>query len=315
MQIILVTAFAIVIMFNFADRSKVYYTPSAPGIVVISGATSGLGLDSAYDFASKGYLVLAGARSDTKAERLQQQAKEKGFGKDTFRAITLDVTDPSHWEAALSETKSVMKESGKEFCGLINNAGVHHRMFMESPEDPTSVSIWRKVFEVNVFAVVGLTQVFEDLIVQSKARIVNVGSVAGELSIPGSEPYSATKFGLRAISIGWRAHYGPLGVSVSLVEPGYVSSQMCDPEKESVCGVRGPEDTTSPAYFDAIASSRPKSKYIVSDVMFFDTPFGKIGVPGSFFVPLMNHFVPSRLQDMIASGVVAKKKKERAESA
>ena len=313
---ILLLAIAARIGYEYVDRSKTYYVPDRPGIVVITGATSGLGLDSAYHFASNGYLVLAGARSQKKADVLQEKAEIKGFKKDAFRAIVLDVTDASHWDQALRETKDAMEETGREFCGLINNAGVHHRMFKDNPEDPDTLSIWRKVFEVNLFAVVGLTQIFEDLIIASKARIVNIGSIAGELSIPTGEPYSATKFGLRAISTGWRAHYAPMGVSVSLVEPGYVASQMCDPKKESVCGVRGPEDTTTPAYFDAIASATPKSKYIVSDVMFVDVPYyGKVGIPGTFFVPLMHHFVPSRVQDAIAANVVKDRQQDRSSKA
>lgn len=307
--IILAVAIACPILFKFklADRSKSYYVSSEPGIVVITGATSGLGLDSAFDFSSKNYLVLAGARSQAKADKLQAKASAKGFGADVFRAIVLDVTQPEHWTDTLEITKSAMSETGREFNGLINNAGVHHRMFMEHEKDPVTMDIWHKVYDVNIFAVVGLTQVFDSLIKSSKARIVNVGSVAGEVSVPMSETYSSTKFALRAITDAWRGLYSMYGVSVSLVAPGYVRSQMCDPKKEKNCQARGPEDTTTPAYFDAITSTHPKSKYIVSDVMFIPTPFGELAIPGTFMVPFLNHFVPSRVQDMIVLNELKKR--------
>ena len=307
--LILALAIALPMLFELADRSKTYYVSEKEGIVVISGATSGLGLDSAFDFASKNFLVLAGARSQAKADKLQAKATEKGFSKDVFRAIVLDVTNEEHWQDAVKITKQAMKETNREFNGLINNAGVHHRMLMEKELDPVTMDIWRKVYDVNIFAVVGLTKAFEELIVSSKARIVNVGSVAGEVSIPMSETYSSTKFALRAISDAWRGFYSLHGVSVSLVAPGYVRSQMCDPTKEKNCQARGPEDTTTPAYFDAIRSPNPKSKYIVSDVMFIDTPFGKLAIPGSFMVPFLHHFVPTRIQDAIAMNELQKRMK------
>ena len=291
--LILAVAIALPLISEFADRSKSYYVSSDPGIVVITGATSGLGLDSAFDFASKNFLVLAGARSQAKADKLQAKAADKGLSEDVFRAIVLDVTNEQHWEDAVRTTKLAMEETKREFNGLINNAGVHHRMLMERELDPVTMKIWRQVYEVNIFAVVGLTKAFEDLIKTSKARIVNVGSVAGEVSIPMSETYSSTKFALRAISDAWRGYYSEFGVSVSLIAPGYVRSQMCDPKKEKNCQARGPEDTTTPAYFDAMRSTNPKSKYIVSDVMFIETPLGTIPISGSFLTPILNHLVPS----------------------
>ena len=166
------------------------------------------------DFSSKNFLVLAGARSQAKADKLQAKA-EKGFSEDVFRAIVLDVTNEEHWEDAVRTTKLAMEETKREFNGLINNAGVHHRMLMKNELDPVTMDIWRKVYDVNVFAVVGLTKAFEDLIKTSKARIVNVGSVAGEVSGPMSETYSSTKFALRAIPDAWRGYYAEFGVSVS----------------------------------------------------------------------------------------------------
>ena len=307
LAILVLIAAAFPLISEFVDRSQSYYVSSKPGIVVITGATSGLGLDSAFDFSAKNFLVLAGARSQAKADKLQAKAAEKGFSEDVFRAIVLDVTNEEHWEDAVRTTKLAMEETKREFNGLINNAGVHHRMLMKNELDPVTMDIWRKVYDVNVFAVVGLTKAFEDLIKSSKGRIVNVGSVAGEVSVPMSETYSSTKFALRAISDAWRGYYAEFGVSVSLIAPGYVRSQMCDPKKEKNCQARGPEDTTTPAYFDAMRNTNPKSKYIVSDVMFIETPFGTIPISGSFLAPLMNHFIPSRIQDLITMNELKKR--------
>ena len=117
---------------------------------------------------------------------------------------------------------------------------------------------------MNVFAPVALVEVFGDLLRESKGRIVNVGSVAGEVSVPGGGAYSSSKWAMRAANDAMRRDFAADGVSVSLIAPGYVKSQMCDPEKRSDCGRLGPEDTTTPAYIDALTSANPRTKYLVA---------------------------------------------------
>jgi len=118
-----------------------------------------------------------------------------------------------------------------------------------------------------------------------------VGSVAGEVSIPWGGAYCSSKHALRALSDSMRVEYLSAGVSVSLVEPGYVRSAMCDPMKEANCGMQGPETTTTPAYAHALLDPRPQPRYLVAHV-------GGWWMPANIIVPLLK-FLPSRLNDMI----------------
>ena len=161
-------------------------------------------------------------------------------------------------------------------------------------DDPESVQGWRDLFEVNVFAPVSLIQEFHDLLLESKGRIVNVGSVAGEITTAGNGQYSASKHALRSANDAMRPVYAKAGVSVSLVEPGYVRSQMCDPKKRGFCDHLGPEETTTPAYVDALTSPRPKSNYVVAHL--------GGGWSANVWTPVIRS-LPTRLFDRITSAI------------
>jgi NAD(P)-dependent dehydrogenase (short-subunit alcohol dehydrogenase family) len=216
------------------DRS-VEYPVNAGGVVVLTGATSGLGKDAAFFLAKEGYLVVAGARNDAKAKILEAEAKEAGVPAGKLQAIVLEAGDDSHYANAVEVAKATMKRENVAFTGLINNAGVHDRMIQGTDE----LATMRKVYDVNVFAPVALVKAFDELLTESKGRIVNVGSVAGEVNIAGGGTYCSSKFAIKSITEVMRVEYGPKGVSVSLIAPGYVKSQMCDPTKNEKCGLLG----------------------------------------------------------------------------
>ena len=117
-----------------------------------------------------------------------------------------------------------------------------------------------------------------------------------------SGAYSSSKHALRAATDAMRQEYHDKGVSVSLIAPGYVRSQMCDPSKQADCGIEGPETTTTPAYYDALVSPRPRTKYLVANI-------GLGGLAASLAIPIINTFFPSRAYDALAS-VAGPKKKE-----
>jgi len=280
------------VLLPLLDRSSTFQVNTG-GIVVISGCTSGLGKDAAMYFAKQGYYVLAGARTESKAQKLQESVNSvlDAEGSKNFHAFVLDVADELHHKNAEKEVRKIIKETGLPFTGLINNAGVHFRQLTD--DEVPSVEIWRKLYEVNVFAPVSLVQVFDELLKEHKGRVVNVGSVAGEICIPGSGLYCSSKFALKALSDSMRVAYKPFGVSVSLVSPGYVRSNMCDPKVRNDCGRLGPEDTTTPAYFDAMTSTNPQSKYLVAHI-------------GAGMHALWSQafpFIPTRVKDMLLAKI------------
>jgi short-subunit dehydrogenase len=211
----------------------VEYPTNAGGVVVLTGATSGLGKDAAFFLAKQGYYVIAGARNDAKAKILQDEATAAGVA-DRLQAIALEAGNDSHYTNAVSVAEAAMGRESVPFAGLINNAGVHNRMLQGEEMD-----VMRKLYDVNVFAPVALVKAFDALLTESKGRIVNVGSVAGEVNIAGGLQYCSSKFALKSITEVMRLEYSPKGVSVSLIAPGYVKSQMCDPTKNTKCGLLG----------------------------------------------------------------------------
>lgn len=261
----------------------------APGVVVITGATSGLGEDAAFRLARDGFHVLAGARSQKKADALAASAASSGVPADRFEAIVIDMGNPSDFVGAEAAARSAMASTGLPFTGLVNNAGVHPRQLRQE----TTLETWRELFEVNVFAPVALVEAFDGLLRESKGRVVNVGSVAGEVSTKNQGSfgaYSSSKFALRSANDAMRQEYQDAGVSVSLVAPGYVRSQMCDESVRAECGLLGPEETTTPAYVDALTSPRPRTKYLVAHV--------GDGLSAAMWIPIVTA-LPSRLLDAI----------------
>ena len=163
-------AFAGPFLLEQLDRS-IAYPVNTGGVVVITGATSGLGKDAAYFIANKGYHVVAGARSESKAEVLRADAAAAGVPAENLEVIVLEAGEDSHYTNAVEVAKAAMKRKGVQFSGLVNNAGVHDKML----EGDDEVAKMRRVYDVNVFAPVALVRAFHGLLVESKGRIVNVG--------------------------------------------------------------------------------------------------------------------------------------------
>ena len=271
---------------TWIDRSRTFQVNKG-GVVVITGATSGLGKDAAFHLARHGYHVLGTARSQLKAAALAVEAKEAGVPMNNFETVVADVSNAADHALLVERAEAAMKSKHVDFTGLVNNAGVHHRSLEGRME---GIDVWRTLYDVNVFAPVALTMAFHDVLVAHKGRVVNVGSVAGEITVLDGGPYCSSKHALRSISDAQRMQYSALGVSVSLVAPGYVASNMCDPNVSSNCGRLEAKDTTTPAYFDALTSPHPKTKYLVAHI--------GGGVP-AWVATWLSAFVPSRVNDYL----------------
>ena len=110
----------------------------------------------------------------------------------------------------------------KDFIGLINNAGIGK----ELPLEVQRIESMQKVFDVNEFGVVSLTQAFVPFLRKSQGRIVNVGSVAGKVVAPMKGTYAASKHALEALNDAMRVELGHWGISVSLIQPAYAKTRI-----------------------------------------------------------------------------------------
>lgn len=191
---------------------------SAGGIVV-TGASSGIGEHAAAAFLAQGYTVFAGVRKAADAERLVK-------AHPGIHPLTLDVTKAASIEAAVATVSAALKEAGNlPLVALCNNAGVQKDLPIElqRPEDD------RFTFAVNVFGLLDTTRAFLPLLRATGlgARIVNMGSLSGVAAGPGSATYSASKFAVEGLTDALRMEMQAFGISVSLIQPGYVRVYVC----------------------------------------------------------------------------------------
>src|SRR5580704_4978595 len=187
-------------------------------VVIITGASAGIGAETARRLARGGAKVVLNARRQDRLDALKREIEAAG---GTALAIAGDVTSPEDRERLVQET---MKADG-HIDGLVNNAGYGQR----GPLEIVSVESIRKNFETNVFSLIALTQLVMPIMRgQSSGTIVNISSVAGRIARPFSSVYDATKHALEALSDGMRGELAPFGVRVVIVEPGFIITEFLD---------------------------------------------------------------------------------------
>jgi NAD(P)-dependent dehydrogenase (short-subunit alcohol dehydrogenase family) len=137
---------------------------------------------------------------------------------DGLEPVILDITDPDHVAALAAH----VERDPRPLRALVNNAGVPGA----GPVEVTPLDQWRRIFEVNVFGHVAVTQALLPALLRGKGRVVNITSLNGRISMAGYGPYSASKFAMEAISDALRNELASHGVQVVVVEPGGVKTEM-----------------------------------------------------------------------------------------
>ena len=184
------------------------------GIVVVTGASSGIGEACARRLDDHGWRVVAGVRREEDAERLRKLSSER------LLPVRLDVRSGDDLRELAARLDEVAGAGGVQ--GLVNNAGV----VVAGPLACTPLDDIRRQFEINVFGVLAATRALLPLLRRGRGRIVNMGSVAGRITAPFLGPYSASKFALEALSDALRMELSLEGIPVSLVESGPVTTPM-----------------------------------------------------------------------------------------
>lgn len=268
----------------FAQPNEVVVVEPQRSAVVITGCSSGLGLALALDFARQGYLVFAGVR------RFPSEEIEKA-GATTLDAdararvipISVDVADRASVESAAAHVQQSLREahSSRQLVAIVNNAGISSGSAHIASVDPQALE---KVFRTNVFGAVHMVQLFLPQLAQPGGRIVNIGSLMGEVALPHSAPYSTSKFALTGLSDTMRYDLQGRGISVSLVQPGFFKSNICS---QGFCK-DSPQDTAD-AVLHAVSSARPRPRYITASLL---------GFPG-WLVIIAAEWLPRWLVDLV----------------
>jgi NAD(P)-dependent dehydrogenase (short-subunit alcohol dehydrogenase family) len=225
--------------------------------VLVTGASTGIGRKVTERLAAGGYFVYAGARKDPDLEAL---------GKiKNVRAVRLDVTKQDDIDAAAT----TIEKAGRGLYGLINNAGVGTQgSLADSTDDEFELTM-----RVNAFGPWRVTKAFAPLIVAEKGRIVTTSSVSGVLAGANLTSYAMSKHAVEAFTDSLAAEMAPLGVHVSVVEPGFYRTEIVKNAvkrlgrqyahlNDSLSRFEEPDDVAA-AFALALSDPKPKRRYLV----------------------------------------------------
>jgi NAD(P)-dependent dehydrogenase (short-subunit alcohol dehydrogenase family) len=253
-------------------------------VVIVTGASAGIGEATARRLVAEGANVVLAARRRDRLQRLKLELDSNqppANGTVTSPRVLVIVTDVT----VEADRKRLVRETVQTYGridALVNNAGFGQR----GPIERVPIENIRQNFETNLFALIALTQeVIPILREQRSGRIVNVGSVAGKIARPFSSIYDATKHALEAITDGLRGEMSLFGVQVALIQPGYILTEFLEVLNrvskpvienagpyapylkefsrlsERARGIAGRPDDIADLIFRALTDRRPRFRY------------------------------------------------------
>jgi NAD(P)-dependent dehydrogenase (short-subunit alcohol dehydrogenase family) len=276
--------------------------PTPHELIVVSGASTGIGAATARRLASKGFHVLAGVRTPHDADSIRT---------DGIEPVLLDITIPDHIQALAAR---IADDPEKRLLrAVVNNAGIE----INAPVEVLPLELWRSQFEVNLFGHIAVTQALLPALRRSRGRIVNISSVGGEAALPIYGAYAGTKFALEAASDSLRREVTAQGIQVVVVQAGGVKTVMADrsgamslelakslsPEHTRLYGdlitstvatqaaflKRAlPADKAATKIVKIVTTARPRTRYT-------------LGLDAAIVIPL-NRILPTRLMDRMLAG-------------
>ena len=184
------------------------------GLALVTGASSGIGRETAIKLTREGFQVIAVAR---RKDRLEELAKTHPH----IIAKPLDLSQPEEVEDFYGE----LHQRTDPVTTLINNAGYSIRGGLED----VSLSAARRLFEVNLFALIRITQAcLPGMRRLRQGTIVNLSSIVGKFAFPFSGVYAASKHAVEAVSDSLRMECRPFGIRVITIRPGPIASEFND---------------------------------------------------------------------------------------
>jgi len=207
-------------------------------IILITGATAGIGRAAALHLARRGHHVIATGRRPKALDDLEAEA-----GGATLDTVQLDVTDPEAVQRAVATVDALTDGHGIDV--LVNNAGYG----LAAPLAEVTEADLRHQFDTNVFGLMAVTQAFLGKMVERGAgRVINVSSVGGRITFPMMGAYHASKYAVEALSDAMRMELSPAGLFVSLIEPGPINTEFVDRMNAAANPYRGEHSRYAPVF-------------------------------------------------------------------
>ena len=227
--------------------------PTPPHVVLITGASAGIGKATALHLASRGYAVIGTSRQMERLSSLFDEAEERGV-----RLFGVEL-DPNSDESVQSVMPGLISQFGR-IDGLVNNAGFG----VWGPVDSLSIDELKLQFEANFFGAVRMVHsVLPQMLSRGSGRIVNISSVLGRMGTPFNGAYVSSKYALEGLSESLRAEVKPFGVHVSLVEPGLFATDF---QKNQLKAARSQdEDSAYAQYVERYNSRHDQFEWFASD--------------------------------------------------
>ena len=261
-------------------------------VAVVTGASSGIGFETALALAKEGYYTYATMRDTKKSDKIKELGQKDNLKIDV---LELDVDDEGSVKTAM---KKILDEKQRVDV-IVNNAG----WGLWGCVEDVSVDEFKAQFETNFFSIIRLIQeVGPAMRKQGSGKIVNISSVAGRIGFPASPAYISSKFALEGLSESLRLEMSPFGIDVIIIEPGVIKTNFLNPVKlakksesdtaysditaKVVSGVKMMAEMGTPAkevadtIVKAIKDDKPLPRYIVGNdaSMFLEAKKGKTDI-------------------------------------
>ncbi len=189
-------------------------------LILITGASSGIGEACARRFAAEGARLVLWARRADRLERLAAELPRHGAGP--YRLAAVDVRD----RAAVNRAAAALVAAGHVPDVLINNAGLASGLTKVQEGDPDD---WDRMIDTNVTGLLNVTRaILPHMVTRRRGHIVNLGSTAGHMTYPMGNVYNATKFAVRALTEGMNLDVAGTPIRVSAVDPGFVETEFSE---------------------------------------------------------------------------------------
>lgn len=268
--------------------------------ILVTGATSGIGLETVVLLAKNGYKVIATGRSEEKINQIHRRAIQENV---TIQTTSLDVTSVDSINKLKNDVLAFTNGYGIDV--LINNAGYAEGGAIED----ISPFRLRRQFETNVFGLVSVTQAFlPSMRAHKRGKIINISSVLGKVSIPLMGAYTATKHAVEALSAAMRVELSDSGIQVVIVAPGSIQTNFATTLLENLNHGTSPQMHPYTNAYEKFRQDRARAKganpqiiaKTILKIVRSKRPSARYAVPfDSKAMPVLKALLPSRTLDKL----------------